>query len=68
MQMSHSYVIKKSLKNLFKNLISTVKELVIMRREGNSFALLVGMQSGAATVESSMEIPQKLKMDLPLTQ
>ena len=35
--------------------------VVIMRREGNSFALLVGMQSGAATVESSMEIPQKIK-------
>ena len=23
------------------------------------------MQTGAATVESSMELPQKLKMDLP---
>ena len=33
--------------------------------KGNSSALLVGMQTGAATVESSMEIPQKLKMDLP---
>ena len=33
--------------------------------KGNPFALLVGMQIGAATVESSMEIPQKLKMDLP---
>ena len=27
----------------------------------NPFALLVGMQIGAATVESSMEIPQKIK-------
>ena len=35
-----------------------------MCRNGNPFALLVGMQTGAATVESSMEIPQKLKMDL----
>ena len=25
------------------------------------FALLVGMQTGAATVESSLEIPQKIK-------
>ena len=33
--------------------------------KGNPFALLMGMQIGAATVESSMEIPQKLKMDLP---
>ena len=28
---------------------------------GNPFALLVGMQTGAATVESSMEIPQKIR-------
>ena len=32
-----------------------------MRRKGNTFALSVGMQTGAATVESSMEIPQKIK-------
>ena len=32
-----------------------------MWRKGNTFALLVGMQTGAATVESSMEIPQKIK-------
>ena len=30
-----------------------------MWRKGNTFALLVGMQTGAATVEGSMEIPQK---------
>ena len=27
----------------------------------NPFALLVGMQTGAATVKNSMEIPQKIK-------
>ena len=32
-----------------------------MWRKGNPFALLVGMHIGAATVESSMEIPQKIK-------
>ena len=36
-----------------------------MWRKGNTFVLLVGMQTGVATVESSMEIPQKVKMDLP---
>ena len=36
-----------------------------MWRKGNPFALLVGMQMGADTLESTMEIPQKLKMDLP---
>ena len=35
--------------------------MVRMWRKGNPFALLVGMQSGAATVESSMEISQKIK-------
>ena len=30
-------------------------------KKGNPFVLLVGMQIGAATVESSMEIPQRIK-------
>ena len=32
-----------------------------MWTKGNPFALLVGMQTGGATVESRMEIPQKIK-------
>ena len=32
-----------------------------MRRKGNTSALLVGMQTGEATVENSMEFPQKTK-------
>ena len=28
--------------------------------KGNPFALLMGMQIGAATMEGSMEIPQKI--------
>ena len=36
-----------------------------MQRKGNPSALLVGMQTGAATVENSMKFPQKLKMELP---
>ena len=32
-----------------------------MRRKGNPIALLVGMQTGEATVENSMEFPQKTK-------
>ena len=32
-----------------------------MWRKESPIALLVGMQTGAATVESSMEIPQKIK-------
>ena len=35
--------------------------LAKMRRKGTSFALLVGMQAGAATLENSMEVPQKAK-------
>ena len=30
-----------------------------------SFALLVGMQAGAATLENGMEVPQKIKIELP---
>ena len=33
--------------------------------KGNSLTLLVGMQTGAATLKNSMEIPQKLKIELP---
>ena len=36
-----------------------------MRRKGNPSALLVGMQTGEATVEKSMEFPQKTKNELP---
>ena len=32
-----------------------------MQRKGNSSALLVGMQTGEATVQNSMEFPQKTK-------
>ena len=32
-----------------------------MWRKGNPSALLVGMQTGAATIESNMELPQKIK-------
>ena len=33
--------------------------------KGNPRSLLVGMQNGAATVENSMELPKKLKVELP---
>ena len=35
--------------------------LVKLWRKGNPSALLVGMQTGAATVENSLEFPQKAK-------
>ena len=36
-----------------------------MRRKGNPSALLEELQTGATTMENSMEFPQKTKMDLP---
>ena len=36
-----------------------------MWRKGNFLALLVGMQTSAAALENSVEVPQKLKIDLP---
>ena len=35
-----------------------------MWRKGNSFALLMGMQTSAATMECSIEISQKIKNEL----
>ena len=35
--------------------------LVKLQRKVNPCALLVGMLTGAATMENSMEIPQKIK-------
>ena len=39
--------------------------LARMQRKRISFALLVAMQAGTATLENSMEVPQKLKIELP---
>ena len=39
--------------------------LARMQSKRISFALLVGMQAGAATLENSMEVPQKVKNRLP---
>ena len=39
--------------------------LVRMQRKRISFALLVGMQAGVATLENSVEAPQKIKIELP---
>ena len=39
--------------------------LVRMWRKRISFALLVGTQTGAAILEKSTEVPQKLKIELP---
>ena len=36
-----------------------------MGRKGKPSALLVGMQTGAATMENNRHFPQKFKMDLP---
>ena len=35
--------------------------LVRMWKNGNPLALLVGMQTGAAPLENSMEVPQNFK-------
>ena len=39
--------------------------LARMWRNWNPCTLWVGMQNGAASVENSMEVPQKLKIELP---
>ena len=32
-----------------------------MQKKRKAFALLVGMQTGAATLENNIEVPQKIK-------
>ena len=44
-----------------EELYDTQLVLVMMWRKGNPSALLVGVQIDVATVESSMETPQKIK-------
>ena len=39
--------------------------LVRMWGNGNPLSLLGGMQTGIATLENSVEVPQKLKIELP---
>ena len=39
--------------------------LARMPRKRISFALMVGTQAGAAALENSMEVPQKIKIELP---
>ena len=39
--------------------------LARIQRKRITFALLVGMQAGAATLENSMEVPQKTKIEVP---
>ena len=41
--------------------IRKLQMLESMWRNGNPLALLVGMQTGATTLENSMEFPQKIK-------
>ena len=35
--------------------------LARMRRKRDSFALVVGLQAGAATLENNMDVPQKIE-------
>ena len=42
--------------------------LARMWNEGNPGALLVGTQTGAVTVENSMELPQKIKIKCRMIQ
>ena len=47
--------------NVHHKQINKQQVLVRLWRKGNPSAVLVGMQTGATTVENSMEFPQKTK-------
>ena len=52
--------------NGYHQQINKQQVLVRMWRKENLCALFVGMQNGAATVENSMEHPQKIKNETAL--
>ena len=39
--------------------------LVRIQSKGNFLIMLVGMQAGIATLENNMEVPQRVKIELP---
>ena len=57
----HLIPVRMAKKNKNKNKNKKQQGLAKMWRKRNPLALLVGMQSGAVTLENSMEAPQKLK-------
>ena len=61
--LNHNEIPPHTSQNGHHNQINKQEVLVTIQRKGNSHpsALLVGMQTGAATVENSMEFPQKTK-------
>ena len=46
--------------------IQETTDLARMWRKGNPLALLVGMQTSEATLENSVEVPQKIKYRITL--
>ena len=52
--------------NSYHQQINTQEVMARMRRKRNPHALLVGKQTAAATVENSMELPQKIKTGIPI--
>ena len=62
---NHSEISPHTCQNGHHKLINQQQVPVRMQRKGNPSALLVGMQTGVATVEISMEFPQKTKNGTP---
>ena len=52
--------------NVYDQIINKQQMLARMWRKGTPSALLVGMQTGAATVENSVEFTQKIKNETAL--
>ena len=46
---------------MLKEKLKEQQTLVRMWRKGNPLALWIGMQTGAATLENNMKVPQKVK-------
>ena len=62
---NHSEIPPHTSENGHHEQINKQQVLERMQRKGNSSTLLVGMQTGAATVEIVQDFLKKLKMELP---
>ena len=59
--LSKGLMVIRCLANFRLKTVNTLLNQKIILKKGNPHALLVGMQTDEATVENSMEFPQKIK-------
>ena len=65
---NHNEISPHTCQNDYHQKINERQVLVRMWRKGNPCVLLVGLEIGAATIETVWKFFKKLKIELPMTQ